>query len=68
MAGREVEMFETFSFPLEYSFWASIITRTLSSVVAVEGGIPRISVLKEGAWRGFIFVDFGVCIDFGLSL
>lgn len=54
MAEREVEIFETFSFPEAYSFWASIIIRTLSWVVAVEGGIPRMSVLKEGAWRGFI--------------
>lgn len=56
MAGREVEIFEIFSFPSAYSFWASIINRTLSEGEAVEGGIPRMSVLKEGAVRGFILM------------
>lgn len=55
MAGREVEILETFSFPLLYSFCASIIMRTLSEGEAVEGGIPRISVLKEGAVEVVIF-------------
>lgn len=48
MALREVDRFETFSFPVAYSFWASIITSTESEVDAVDGGIPRMSVLKEG--------------------
>lgn len=65
MAGRDVAMFETFSFPLAYSFWASIITRTLSEGEAVEGGIPTM-FLKEGAVSGFIFGGLVRC-KFGWS-
>jgi hypothetical protein len=57
IALRDVATLETLSFPCAYSFCASIITKTESEVDAVEGGIPRISVLNDGVELD-IFTEF----------
>jgi len=42
MALRVDSMLPVLRWPLAYSFWASMMTRTLSLVDAVEGLAPRI--------------------------
>lgn len=54
MTLREASTLETASLPLAYSFWASMMARTLSLVEAVAGERPSIE-RKEGADDMFLF-------------
>ena len=47
MTGRDVARLDTASAPEAYSFCASIMRRTESSVDAVDGGMPKM-LRKEG--------------------
>ena len=51
IALRDVATLETLSLPSSYSFWASMMMRTLSLGEAVELGWPRMSCRKHRGWE-----------------